>query len=155
MSLAQMVIDWEQISLLVGVLSPLVGVPLAVITLYLRAIREHQTHAAREIGQRIQAVESGLRDLLRSTTEFEREYTTKEEWVRESMFTRQRLDRLAELMTRVQTELENEHGVAAQMARIAGAVVEAVRHLAPGPSSAGAAGPVAATPEVSCTRRNP
>ena len=40
---------WEQVCVLVGVLSPLVAVPLMVITLYLRAIREHQTTTMAEM----------------------------------------------------------------------------------------------------------
>lgn len=123
--------SWEQIGVLVSVLSPLVGVPLAVITLYLRAIREHQTHTTAEITHRIQTIEAAMHDLLKGVAEFEREYATKEEWVRESMFTRQRLDKLTEMMTRVQTELETGHGVAAQMGRIAGAIMEAIRRLSP------------------------
>lgn len=121
--------NWEQAGVLVGILSPLVGVPLLMITLYLRAIREHQTNAKAEITQRIQTMEAAIRDLLKSTADFEREYTTKEEWVRESMFARQRLEKLTELVTRIEAELENGHGVAAEMGRIATAITEMVRRL--------------------------
>lgn len=97
--------QWEQVGVLVGVLSPLVAVPLMVITLYLRAIREHQTTTMAEMTHRIEAMEMSIRDLLRSTVEFEREYTTKEEWVRESMVARQGLQRLTEMVARIETEL--------------------------------------------------
>jgi hypothetical protein len=119
--------NWEQAGVLVGILSPLVGVPLLMITLYLRAIREHQASTKAEITQRIQTMEVAIRDLLRSTVGFEREYTTKEEWVRESMFARQRLEKLTELVTRIEVELENGHGVAAEIGRIATAMTEMVR----------------------------
>lgn len=136
MVLADAATTWEQIGVLASVVSPLVGVPLAVIALYLRAIREHQTHTADEISRRISTIETAMHDLLKGTADFEREYTTKEEWVRESMFTRQRLDKLAELMTKVQAELESGHGVAAQMARMAGAIIEGLRRLSPTGSTA-------------------
>jgi hypothetical protein len=97
--------QWEQVGMLVGVLSPLVAVPLMVITLYLRAIREHQTTTMAEMTHRIETMETTIRELLRSTAGFEREYTTKEEWVRESMVARQGLQRLMEMVTRIETEL--------------------------------------------------
>lgn len=93
---------WEQLGALVGILSPLVGVPLTVITLYLRAIREHQTAGMAEVTHRIETMEASIRDLLRATADFEREYTTKEEWVRESMLARQHLERLTEMVTRIE-----------------------------------------------------
>ena len=92
-----------------------------------RAIRDHQTSTKAEITQRIETMEAAIRDLLKSTAEFEREYTTKEEWVRESIFARQRLEKLTELVTRIETELENGHGVAAEMGRIATAITEMVQ----------------------------
>lgn len=118
---------WEQVGLLVGVLSPLVGVPLTVITLYLRAIREHQSNTTAELTRRIEAMEGTMRDLLRCTADFEREYATKEEWVRESMLARQRLEKLTEMVTRIQAELENGRGVAAEIGRATAAVVELVK----------------------------
>src|SRR5687767_10618775 len=108
---------WEQMATLVGVLSPMVGVPLMVITLYLRAIREHQTTSMAEITHRTETMEASIRDLLRSTADFEREYTTKEEWVRESMLARQRLERLTEMVTRIEVELENGQGLASEFTR--------------------------------------
>ena len=118
---------WEQIATLVGILSPLVGVPLTVITLYLRAIREHQTSTMAEIKPRTEAMESSIRDLLRSTADFEREYATKEEWVRESMLARQRLERLTEMVTRIEVELENGQGLAGELTRATQAIVELVK----------------------------
>ena len=109
--------NWEQLGLLVGVLSPLVGMPLGVITLYLRAIREHQTIGMAEMTRRIETMERAITDLLRSTAAFEREYTTKEEWVRESMLTRERLERLTESATRIETELESGKSLAVELVR--------------------------------------
>jgi len=125
--------SWEQAGLVVGVLSPLVGAPMIVITLYLRAIREHQTATMAEINHRVQTIEAALHDLLKSTADFEREYATKEEWVRESMVARQRLEKLTEMVTRIQTELENGNGVAAQIGRMATAMTEMAERLTGGP----------------------
>ncbi len=121
--------SWEQAGVLVGVLSPLVGAPLVVISLYLRAIREHQTTTMSEITHRIQTIEAAIHDVFKSTADFEREYATKEEWIRESMVTRQRLEKLTEMVTRIQTELENGHGVAAEMGRVATAMTRVIERL--------------------------
>jgi len=122
--------DWEQAGMLVGLLSPLVGVPLVVITFYLRAIREHQTATTAEINHRIQTLEGSLHELLKATADFERAYTTKEEWVRESMVARQRLEKLGEMMARLQAEMENGHGVAAELGRTASATCQVAQRLA-------------------------
>jgi len=123
------IMNWEQVALLVGVLSPLVGVPLTVISLYLRAIREHQTVSLQEMAHRIETMESSVRDLLKASADFEREYTTKEEWVRESMLARQGLERLTEIVTRIEAELENGQSLAAEIGRSTGTMVEIVRQL--------------------------
>lgn len=124
--------DWGSMAVLVGVLSPLVGVPLTAITLYLRAIREHQTAGAAEVMHRIENVERSIRDLSRSMTDIERDYATKEEWLRESMHARQQLERLTEVMVKVQTELEDSRGLAAELARATGAIVEMAGKLGGG-----------------------
>ncbi|HSW46338.1 MAG TPA: hypothetical protein VLM89_12285 [Phycisphaerae bacterium] len=121
--------SWEQAGLVVGVLSPLVGAPLIVITLYLRAIREQQTASMAEITHRIQTIEVAIHDLLKSTADLDREYATKEEWVRESMVTRQRLEKLTEMTTRIQAELENGHCVAAEMGRMATAMTRIAEQM--------------------------
>jgi len=120
---------WQQVGVLVGVLSPLVGIPLMVITVYLRAIRDHQTSTMAELTHRIEAMERSIHDLLRCTADFEREYATKEEWVRESMLARQRLERLTEMVTRIQSDLDNGQGAAAELGRATAAMVELIKRL--------------------------
>lgn len=122
--------DWSTAAVLVGIFSPLVGVPLTAITLYLRAIREHQTTGAAELVHRIERIEQSIRELSRSLTEVERDYTTKEEWLRESMHARQQLERLTEMLVKVQAELEDGRGLAAELAQATGAIVEIARALA-------------------------
>jgi hypothetical protein len=120
---------WEQVGVLVGVLSPLVGVPLGMISLYLRAIREQQATTTSEISRRIHIIEASLDSLVRRMGECDREFTTKEEWLRESMLARQRLERLTELVTRIQAELDGDRGLATEIGRATAAMVELVRRL--------------------------
>lgn len=121
---------WEQVGVVVGVISPLVGMPLGIIALYLRAIREQQAVTTSEIARRIHTIEGSLEHLVRRTAEFDREFATKEEWLRESMLARQRLERLTELVTRIEAELDGERGLAAEIGRATTAMVELVRRLA-------------------------
>jgi hypothetical protein len=118
---------WEQTAVIVGVLSPLVGVPLGVIGLYLKAIRDHQTTAMAELTHRIEAMETSMRDLLRRSADFEREYATKEEWVRESMLARQQLERLTEMIARIQAELETGQSLSMEIGRATATLVTAIK----------------------------
>jgi hypothetical protein len=124
--------SWDQIGIVVGALSPLVGVPLVMITLYLRAIREHQTQSMASVSHRIEIIELSIRDLLRSTADLDREFATKEEWVREAMLARQGLERLTEMVTRIQTELENGQSLAAELGRMTASILELAGRMACG-----------------------
>jgi predicted transcriptional regulator len=122
--------DTATLSVLVAIVAPLVGVPLTVVTFYLRTIRDHQATRYSDTLQRIDAVESSIRDLTRNITELERDYTTKEEWLRESLHARRQLEHLTEMTARVQTEIENSHTTATQFARATDALVTLARQLA-------------------------
>lgn len=116
--------EWSSAALAVGMVSSLVAVPLSAITLYLRAIREHQTTGSAEVAERIGNLEQSMRELSRSLTDIERDYTTKEEWLRESMYARRQLERLTEVMIKVQTELEDSRGLAAELAAATRTIVD-------------------------------
>ena len=118
---------WGEILVLVGVLSSLIGVPLMMIMLYLRTIRDQQRESMKEMTKRIETIEGSVHDLLRSTVEFEREYATKEEWVRESMLARQRLEKLTEMVTRIEAELENRREVASALGKLTSVLNENIR----------------------------
>jgi len=124
--------NWEQMALIVGALSPLVGVPLVAISLYLRALRDYQASGMSEMAHRISAMEGSIRDLLGSTADFEREYATKEEWVREAMLARQKMERLTEMVTRIQAEVESGQTIAAELSRATSSMIHLVSRLTGG-----------------------
>ena len=88
------VVMLEQIGILLSILVPLVAVPLTVITFYLRSLREHQLTRQQELAQRLDEQTRAWEVLRRSVAEFERDYTTKEEWLRECLHARRVLERL-------------------------------------------------------------
>jgi hypothetical protein len=94
---------WESGATYLTVLTPLVAIPLTVITFYLRAIREHQLSWHGECVRRIEAVEAAAGRLRTTIAEFERDYTTKEEWLRECMHARGRIEQLTEATVRIET----------------------------------------------------
>jgi len=91
---------------LLGVIMPLVAVPLTVMIFYLRAVREHQTVKHREYDQTMEAFRREVTELRRTVSLIERDFATKEEWLRESMLARQTMERLTESLARAQAELE-------------------------------------------------
>ncbi len=98
---------FESIGVLLAVLTPLVGIPLTLITFYLRSLREHQVSWHDELVRRVELLEGALVDLRKTLTEFERDFTGKEEWLRECMHTRRVLERLIEATVRIETTVRS------------------------------------------------
>jgi len=105
---------WEFGGAAAAALAPLVAVPLAAITFYLRSLHEHQVVRHAELVRRFELLESVTSAIRNSTAAFERDYTTKEEWLRECMFARGRGEHLAEIVARLQARVEAPQCPAAQ-----------------------------------------
>ena len=97
----------ESAGTFVAVLTPLFAVPLTLIVFYLRSLREHQTTWHTDSARRVESMESSVADIRRLVAEFERDYTTKEEWLRECMHARRTLEQLTQTTIRIETLLEN------------------------------------------------
>ena len=91
---------------LLTVLTPLVAVPLTMITFYLRALREQQSERQASVSHRLDSLDAHMDDLRSRMTEFERGYATKEEWRRELISARGQLDRLAEKTIRLEAAMQ-------------------------------------------------
>jgi hypothetical protein len=64
--------------------------------------------------QRIECLQSAIRGLSQTVNTFERDYTTKEEWLRESMHARRQLERLSEMVGKLQVGVEHTSDLAAR-----------------------------------------
>ena len=95
----------ESTGMLLTILTPLVAVPLTVITFYLRSLREHQVSWHADLVRRMES--AAAVDLRKMLTEFERDYTTKEEWLREGMMARRTLEQLRETTVRIETTMQS------------------------------------------------
>lgn len=97
----------ESAGTLLTILTPLVAVPLTVITFYLRSLREHQLSWHADLIRRVESIEMSIAELRRALADFERDYATKEEWLRECTIARGTLERLKESTVRIETRLES------------------------------------------------
>ncbi len=92
---------FEPILSLLIVVTPLCAVPMAAIVLYLRGLRENQQSWQAESARRFDSIEGAMGELRRRVEEFERDYTTKEEWLRECMHARRAYEQLSETAARL------------------------------------------------------
>jgi len=104
------VIDWPTAAAMIGVVAPLVAVWLTLVTFHLRTLREHQAARHHELARRIEVLDGAVGSARQALSEMQRDYATKEEWLRESMAARQHLERLVAVVTRLETEIEGRRG---------------------------------------------
>ena len=122
-------VNWSSTVVTLATLTPLIGVPLTMITLYLKGIRDYQIRRYEDIESRVNHLDETMHGVSQTIRGFERAYTTKEEWLRESMHARQQLEKLTELVTRIQVEMENGNGLASVLVQATQAMVELTRAL--------------------------
>lgn len=84
-------------------ITSIVAIPLTIFTFYLRSLREQHQSWQRELVRQISIVESAMTVLRKDFSELERDYTNKEEWLRESMYARQSIQQLLESVARIET----------------------------------------------------
>ena len=92
----------EIVGALLTVLAPLVGVPLTVITFYLRALKEQLRGAQADLSRRMESLEQAAAELRREWRIAERDFATKEEWLREVLQSRRQMEQLAADIMRLQ-----------------------------------------------------
>jgi hypothetical protein len=97
---------WETVAAVTAIVAPLVGVPLTVILFYLRGTREQQAARFADLTRRADVLEASARRLAEDHAAMQRDYATKEEWLRESMWSRGRIEHLGALAARMEMALE-------------------------------------------------
>lgn len=97
---------WTDASTMLAIVTGLVVIPLTVITFYLRSLLMQQVAARTDFTARFEHVEAAIRRLSRRVAEHERDLTTKEDWLRESMLARHNIERLTEAVARVEAGLD-------------------------------------------------
>lgn len=124
----------ESITVLLAVLTPMVGVPMTLITFYLRSMRDQQTSWQSDFGKKVDGLSDVVVELRRDLAQVERDFTTKEEWLRECMHGRRQLESLIQSVTRLEGKVEAAWGAGGVTGRRSrrggddGAGVEPVTH---------------------------
>lgn len=95
-----------EVSALLTVWAPLLAIPIGAMTFYLRSIREQQIAARSDDARRFRQIEDAVAAVTRRIAENERDYTAKEDWLRESLWTRQGLERVTESFARLKGGLD-------------------------------------------------
>jgi len=112
-------VTWSQLFVLIGAMTGIVGAPLTVLILMVKTLRL-------DVRSEIAEAHEHAASLERRIGHVERDYTTKEEWLREAAMNRQQLDRIEKEMIRQNTMRETESGLAAHLAAIAKSIEKAV-----------------------------
>ncbi len=97
----------ESTGVLLSIVMPLVAVLLTVITFYLRWLREHQVSRHAQLVRQVETIEVAMTDLRKALSEVERDFTSKEEWLRECMHARRTLEQLTEATVRIETSMRS------------------------------------------------
>lgn len=95
-------VPWETAAAVAAVLAPLAAVPLTVLTFHLRALGEQHRSRQEELARRVESLEAALTAVRAELAQTQRDYTGKEEWLRESVAARGQIERLGERVTRLE-----------------------------------------------------
>jgi len=95
----------ESTGIMVTILTSVVAVPLTVLTFYLRSMREHQMTRHADLAGEVESVRAATVELRKTLADIERDYTTKEEWLRECMDARRALGQLSRSTIRLEATL--------------------------------------------------
>lgn len=100
----------EMVGALLTVLAPLLGVPLTVITFYLRGLKEQLKGTQAELVKRMETLEQAAAELRREWRLAERDFATKEEWLREVLLARRQIERLSAETLQLKLRLDLSSG---------------------------------------------
>lgn len=82
--------------------APLATAVLSVVVFYLRSIREHQIEKHAELLRRLERAEEEASRMRAALRDVQQSFATKEEWLRETMAARRRVDALTRAVSRLE-----------------------------------------------------
>lgn len=122
----------ENIAALAAVVGTLVGAPLTVMILYLKAIRDQQSTRVADCLRRADDLDADLRRLADDLGDVRRDAATKEEWIRENMWMRGQLERLAAALARCELDREAVEPLQRAVSQVCHLMARVERRLAQG-----------------------
>jgi len=118
---------WNDAATIVAVLAPLVAVHVTIVAIHLRTIREFQEANRQQLTRRLDTLDGAVGRLRDAVRRFERDYATKEEWLRESMAARRHIERLSDAIIRFEAQAEQAYALARRVDGAARAITEAAQ----------------------------
>lgn len=100
---------------LAGMLAGFVGLPGSIIIMMLSRMSSQQDLFRSETRAELKAMDGRMNEL-------ERTKVGKQDWLREAVSTREKVDKVAECVARIDSRLEGEFGTSAAMNRLAESV---------------------------------
>ena len=107
----------SEIGILATLITVLIGTPLGILIYQTRSMRTE----TREFREELKAEIGALDDRV---SVIEREKADKRDWVRESLSTRAKIDRVLEGVAELKGKIDSEFGVAAAINRVAERMAE-------------------------------
>ena len=95
----------NSIATLLSILAPVIVIPMAVLTFYLRSMRDIHTLHYKACMRRMESLEASTMELRRQVTAWQRDFTSKEEWLRECMHARKRIEHWSEVTSRLDANM--------------------------------------------------
>lgn len=121
--------NWNLAGTLIAAMATMLGIPLTAMVLYLKSIRSDQRVIHGSLARRVDDLEDEYRRIRDAVDRIEVAYTPREEWLRETMLARRQLERLTEMMARLQAEGESSRALATQFHRATNAIIELTERL--------------------------
>lgn len=121
--------SWDQMAVLIGVVVAVVGGPLSAMVFYLKGIRDSQTQLRNDIEANIDEIKKDQAALERRIGYVERDFTTREEFVREIGLARRQQEKMTDIMIAVQGKLETQSNLTAQLTAMGREAIQSVERL--------------------------
>lgn len=113
-----MSVEWQIAAGMVALVTSVVGLPLGVLVFFIRHTRRTEAECLTQAHRRLDQVESGLRRLWEEVANVRRDGATKEEWVRESMWIRNRMESMNQGLARLESYSEESATLSVTAGRI-------------------------------------
>ncbi len=96
----------NSIATLLTILAPVIVIPMTVLTFYLRSLRDIHTLHYDGCMRRMESLEASVVELRHQVAVWQRDFTCKEEWLRECMYARKRIEHWSEVTSRLEANMK-------------------------------------------------
>lgn len=110
--------NWQMAAGIVAVVTSVVGLPLGVLVFFIRHTRRQESEHLAQAHRRLDQLDVAVRRLWAQSADLRRDGVTKEEWVRESMWCRGKVETIQAVLVRLESHDDQVPLLAAATARL-------------------------------------